>query len=333
VVYFYQNLLKRGDIFMKLLIGYDGLASADAIFDDLKHAGLPRDSEALVVSVGDLVTSNPPIREMAAQVFPSGAAAARLKQTMTYSERVKKETEDFAARAADRLRLQFPEWTVRSEAKTGTPSWEIMEAATRFNADLIVIGSQGRSMVGRMFLGSVSKQIAENADCSVRVARQADGKHDESPSRFIIGVNDSPTAVQAILSVGKRVWQDGTEVRLVAIDESASTNRIASRVPRAAEMIDSYQQSLTSKVRSILEWGAEELKIIGMKPSIWTRQGDPKQILVSEAKNWNADCIFVGTRGLNNFLERFRLGSVSTAVVTNAHCSVEIVRPPETTHE
>lgn len=314
---------------MKLLLGYDGSASADAIFDDLKRAGLPRDTEVLVVSVANLVASSPPIREMAAQVFPSGAAAARLKQTMTYGERVVKEAEDLALNAADRLRFQFLEWTVRNEGRTGSPALEIMEAVNRFEADLIVVGSQGRSAIGRLLLGSVSKQIAEDADCSVRVARFDAAKNKETPPRIIIGVNDSPTAVQAILSVGKRVWQEGTEVRLIAVDQSVSTSRIAHRVPRAAEMIDSYQQSVTSRVRSILEWGARELKLIGMKPSIWTRKGDPKQILVSEAKNWNADCIFVGTRSLNNFLERFRLGSVSTHVVTNAHCSIEVVRPPK----
>ncbi len=319
---------------MRILIGHDGSASADAIVDDLKHAGLPRDTEALVVSVADLVMSNPPIREMAAQVFPSGSAAAvRLKQTMTYGERVIKEAEDFAEHAALRLILQFPEWTVRSEARTGTPALEIIEAANRFNADLIVVGSQGRSAIGRLFLGSVSKQISEDADCSVRVARFDAKKDKDAPRRIIIGVNDSPTAIEAILSVGKRVWQEGTEVRLIAVDENDSTNRIDGEFTPADEMIDSYQQSVPAKVRSILEWGAEELKIIGMKPSIWTRKGDPKKILVSEAKNWNADCIFVGTRSFDNFLEKFRMGSVSTHVVTNAHCSVEVVRPPVETRD
>lgn len=314
---------------MKLLLGYDGSASADAVFDDLKRAGLPHDTEALVVSVANLFANSPPIQEIAAQMFPSGAAKTRLKQTMTYGERVVKEAEDFALNAADSLRFQFLEWTVRNEARTGSPALEIMEAANRFDADLIVVGSQGRSAIGRLLLGSVSKQIAEDADRSVRVARFDATKNKENPPRIIIGVNDSPTAVQAILSVGKRVWQEGTEVRLIAVDESISTSRIAYRVPRAAEMIDSYQQSVTSRVHSILEWGAKQLKLIGMKPSIWTQKGDPKQILVSEAKNWNADCIFVGTRSLNNFLERFRLGSVSTHVVTNVHCSVEVVRPPK----
>lgn len=320
---------------MRILIGHDGSASADAIVDDLKHAGLPRDTEALVVSVADLVMSNPPIREMAALAFPSGSAAAvRMKQTMTYGERVIKEAEEFAENAALRLILQFPEWTVRSEARTGTPALEIIEAANRFNSDLIVVGSQGRSAIGRLFLGSVSKQISEDANCSVRVARfNAKKDKDTPPPRIIVGVNDSPTAIEAIISVGKRVWQEGTEVRLIAVGENDSINRIDDEFTPADEMIDSYQQSVPSKVRSILEWGAEELKIIGMKPSIWTRKGDPKKILVSEAKNWNADCIFVGTRSFDNFLEKFRMGSVSTHVVTNAPCSVEVVRPPQETRK
>jgi nucleotide-binding universal stress UspA family protein len=54
--------------------------------------------------------------------------------------------------------------------------------------------------------------------------------------------------------------------------------------------------------------------------------GTPAQVLLQKARNWHADCIFVGSRGFNSTLERFRAGSVSTALVTYAPCSVEIVR-------
>jgi nucleotide-binding universal stress UspA family protein len=57
--------------------------------------------------------------------------------------------------------------------------------------------------------------------------------------------------------------------------------------------------------------------------------GAPKTVLLAEAEKWNADSIFVGTRDFKSGFERFRLGSVSTAVETNAPCSVEIVRPTE----
>jgi hypothetical protein len=40
---------------MRVLIGYDGSDSADAVLDDLQKAGLPRASKALIVSVGEIV--------------------------------------------------------------------------------------------------------------------------------------------------------------------------------------------------------------------------------------------------------------------------------------
>ena len=45
---------------MRILIGYDGSESADAALDDLRRAGLPREVEALIVSVGEVVMPPPP---------------------------------------------------------------------------------------------------------------------------------------------------------------------------------------------------------------------------------------------------------------------------------
>ena len=77
----------------------------------------------------------------------------------------------------------------------------------------------------------------------------------------------------------------------------------------------------------MLEWATEQVDAIGMKSSVLRVKGDARKVLLEEAREWNADGIFVGTRDLKGVIERFRLGSVSTAVATNAHCSVEIVRP------
>jgi nucleotide-binding universal stress UspA family protein len=48
-------------------------------------------------------------------------------------------------------------------------------------------------------------------------------------------------------------------------------------------------------------------------------------LLIAEAESWGADCIFVGARGMDR-IDRFLLGSVSSALAARAHCSVEIVR-------
>jgi nucleotide-binding universal stress UspA family protein len=59
--------------------------------------------------------------------------------------------------------------------------------------------------------------------------------------------------------------------------------------------------------------------------SSFVTEGEPKVMLVNEARSWNADTIFLGARGLG-LVERFLLGSVSATVVSHAPCTVEIVR-------
>jgi nucleotide-binding universal stress UspA family protein len=68
-----------------------------------------------------------------------------------------------------------------------------------------------------------------------------------------------------------------------------------------------------------------ELREAGLQVASVIQEEDPKFFLIREAERWKADSIFVGSRGLNRF-ERLFLGSISTAVVARAHCSVEVVR-------
>jgi nucleotide-binding universal stress UspA family protein len=53
--------------------------------------------------------------------------------------------------------------------------------------------------------------------------------------------------------------------------------------------------------------------------------GDPAQIICQRARELPADLVVVGNRGFNS-LQRLLLGSVSTAVVKHAPCSVLVVR-------
>jgi nucleotide-binding universal stress UspA family protein len=53
----------------------------------------------------------------------------------------------------------------------GDPGEAILNAAAAEGVDLIVVGSRGRSPVGRLLLGSVSDHIVRHADCPVLVVR------------------------------------------------------------------------------------------------------------------------------------------------------------------
>ena len=53
-----------------------------------------------------------------------------------------------------------------------SPKQIILDEASHWNADLIVVGSHGRRGINRFLLGSVSEAVATHAECSVEVIRR-----------------------------------------------------------------------------------------------------------------------------------------------------------------
>lgn len=64
----------------------------------------------------------------------------------------------------------------------GDPGEAIIEAAQAEHAELIIVGSHGRSAMGRFLIGSVSDHVVRHAPCPVLVVRQGvDGSAEEPP--------------------------------------------------------------------------------------------------------------------------------------------------------
>ncbi len=309
---------------MRILIGYDGSESADVALDDLRRAGLPRDVEALVVSVGEVMMP-PASHEVGGPALTSRRLSVVLAQVETQAAEKLKEVEDLAAKAGERLRSSFPGWEVQAVGLAGSPSTELINKADEWKADLVVVGSHGHSAFERFMLGSVSKKVVTDSHHSVRVARGT-VKQDNLPPKIMIGVDASPEAEHAVRAVGMRVWPEGTQVRIIAIDDGTSPARISTVLPTAAAMIRSSNENVSEAARLMVGWAENELSAIGLHVSVAVEKGDPQRVLIEEAGKWDADSIFVGGRKFSGAIERFRLGSVSTALVTKAHCSVEVVR-------
>ena len=290
---------------MKVLIGYDGSQSADAALVDLQRGGLPEEAEALIVSVADvMMVPETSAYEFAGEALMSRRVTSGLLYAQRQTERVLKEAKDFASQARDQVRSYFPHWSVRAETLAGSAAFQLISKADEWRPDLVVVGSHGRSAVSRFILGSVSKKVVTDSDHSVRVSRGDIERDVSKPPKLVIGVDGSAEAQEAIRAVGNRVWPHGTEVRIIAVDDGSSSIVTGETVA----------------------WAENALGLIGLQVSIVTEKGDPRRILIDQAKAWLADSIFVGGRRFNGALERFQLGSVATALVTNAHCSVEVAR-------
>jgi nucleotide-binding universal stress UspA family protein len=225
-----------------------------------------------------------------------------------------------AGRARSRIQTLFPGWEILIEAGIGSPGSEIIARADEWRPDLIVVGSHGRTALGRMFFGSVSQKVITEARCSVRVARGRIVEPDV-PARIIVGVDGSDEADAAVDEIASRDWPDGSEVRIV---NSAWTLPPA-RDPETAINFAEWIAQETERVMKTIDGAAEKLGSAGLKVSTVVKEREPKALLCGEAEDLMADCIFVGARGMGR-LERFLIGSVSLGVAARANCSVEVVR-------
>ncbi len=70
---------------------------------------------------------------------------------------------------ARQLRAQGLE--VRASVVRGEPRGKIVDVASKWKADLIVIGSHGRHGLERFLMGSVAEAVVRHAPCSVHVVR------------------------------------------------------------------------------------------------------------------------------------------------------------------
>jgi nucleotide-binding universal stress UspA family protein len=60
---------------------------------------------------------------------------------------------------------------VDTRVRRGNPRKEIVEEAKTWGADLVLVGSHGRTGLRRVLMGSVAQYVAAHAPCSVEVVR------------------------------------------------------------------------------------------------------------------------------------------------------------------
>jgi nucleotide-binding universal stress UspA family protein len=310
----------------KLLIGYDGSEHADAAIDDLPRAGLPEGIEAVVLTVADAFY--PPA------VDPKDWGSSPLDQKIreraeemrARAMKARNEAHSVARRGAARLQELFPSWAVRAETDINWPGWAIISKAEEWSADLLVLGSGKHSLIERIQHGSVLRKVLGACERSVRVGRRSP-RYSEPSVRIIIGLDGSPDAEFAVDAVAQRVWPDGSAAHLITVLDNRLSFLTPSLIPRLARWSSPADSADDQAwVDRMMKAASEKLQNAGLKISSEVLKGSPSQRLLDAAVDWQADCIFVGARGLSG-IERFLIGSVCSDVAMRANCSVEVVRP------
>ncbi|MGA7907342.1 MAG: universal stress protein [Candidatus Sulfotelmatobacter sp.] len=140
---------------MKILFATDNSTFSEAVAKSLAEQFRPQDAEIRVLHVVEPIsTSAPP--QMSPRYYPE--LEDRLPQAREVVERAAK-------------MLSTAGFRVTTSVTTGDARTVILDAAAEWNADLIVLGSHGRTGLGRFLLGSVSEAVARHARCSVQIVR------------------------------------------------------------------------------------------------------------------------------------------------------------------
>ena len=183
--------------------------------------------------------------------------------------------------------------------------------ARKWSSDLIFVRAHVRKDLFHWMLGSVARAVVADAPCTVQIVRdlaEDRAAHTlNSGRRVMLATDGSETSAAAARALTERPWPEGSEFRVVSVEEPWP---IKSSTLEPQEAVTSAQQVLASA----------ELKATGAVYS-----GNAKEVILEQARKWDADLIVVGSHGRRGF-KRFLLGSVSEAVAMNAHCAVVVVR-------
>ena len=71
--------------------------------------------------------------------------------------------------------------------REGDPAYEIVSLATLWHADVIVIGTHGRGLLGRVFLGSVAASVVRHAPCPVMTVANEPPTIDQASAEGVEG--------------------------------------------------------------------------------------------------------------------------------------------------
>jgi len=209
---------------------------------------------------------------------------------------------------------------------------EVLQAADAVDADLIVLGTHGRSGFQHLVLGSVTEKILRKARCPVlTVPRRAP---DAVPAgaalyrRIMCGVDFSDCSLAAL----DFVWSLAS--RTEAHIDAVSVLQLVPMIEQSSA-VTLYYPGLTDELRADVGTRLESLvleaRVRGYDVDAVTAVGSPYEELLRLAKVRRADLIVMGVHGRGP-LDRLFFGSTTNHVVRQAECPVLTVRTKEQRH-
>lgn len=200
----------------------------------------------------------------------------------------------------------------------GDPVQGLLAIAAESGVDTIVCGSHGKSILTKLFVGSVSEQLVVEADIPTMLIRYDLLRTREEPGLFSRGFGKQVILPTDFSESSARALAAATLMPKGAIGMLYLLHVIDSGL--SGEKLRRAQEEAGAKLDTMCETAAEA----GLTARTIIRQGDPVRSTLQQVAERRMTGIIVGTRGQNPLQEAV-LGSTSMTLVRQASCPVMIV--------
>jgi nucleotide-binding universal stress UspA family protein len=211
--------------------------------------------------------------------------------------------------------------------RRGIPSQQINDVAADCRADLVVLGSHGRTGLAHIVLGSTAERVVRGAPCPVLIVREGPDDHrlmqdqrsgtTPAVSRILTPVDFSPCSLDALdYAAGlAQVFRAAITILYVMEPVFFDLDLAVGRILEEPEKREQAQSRLAGLV--------ERLTPRGLSIQSAVRGGITTDSILACALG--CDLIVMGTHGQRGHSE-LRTGSIAEAVLRRAQCPVLTVK-------
>ncbi|GER94769.1 universal stress protein [hot springs metagenome] len=292
---------------MKILLAIDGSAQSENAVRFLLKFNFSHNDEIMVLNV----ISHVPFKDDRESYY------ARLKQI---KQEIGPQILDSAINILKPLNTK-----ISTALLDGYPDRIILEAASEFGADLIVMGARGLKGIKSLMVGSVTRSVSINSQMPVLVVKSSQLETTDT-LKVVYATDGSNFSINTGKFLSKIPFNDDAEITIINVIPSAYMD-----IPERYWMeVDEKIKDEIAKIREIefkvadkiIEDAREVLRSRFSKIKVSIKFGDPSLEILNEAEQSMTDIIAVGSSGMRGV--KGMLGSVSRSILGHAKCSVLI---------
>ncbi|MEW5983245.1 MAG: universal stress protein [Acidobacteriota bacterium] len=215
---------------------------------------------------------------------------------------------------------------VSAAVGVGLPVGAILDDARAWPADLLVMGTHGRSGVERLLLGSVTEKVLRKSPCPVLTVHglRADAVPDTAPffQRIVCPVDFSEASLSALEYAFSLAQESGGCLALVNVVEGLDHEPLTT----AHYQIPEYQAYLVAEAEDRLRALVPAEAVDWCTPDVRVSSGKAYSEILRVSAEMKADLVVMGVLG-RNAVDLALFGSTAHHVVRAAECPVLVIRP------